>query len=177
MFSIIGVFWKFRIILFSKVALMSKKILKRRRFPVNTAKFLRTAFSIEHLRWLLLIPPFCSAPKDIVEYPRFLRDHRNIFINIAEKLKTFRSQVAFHYKYYIAFGTSCKAEMWGNCRHSAYNECWEKALICEYFLQNFCCLWNLSLKQLSVWVWYEIMTGPNKYLESWTTAPKFNKSY
>ena len=67
--SIIGVFWKFRIILFSKVALMSKKILKRRRFPVNTAKFLRTAFSIEHLRWLLLIPPFCSAPKDIAEYP------------------------------------------------------------------------------------------------------------
>ena len=31
-----------------------KKGLQRRCFPVNIAKFLKTAFSIEHLRWLLL---------------------------------------------------------------------------------------------------------------------------
>ena len=45
--------------LFNKVAglLTSnfiKKWLKRRCFPVNVANFLRTAFFIEHLRWLLL---------------------------------------------------------------------------------------------------------------------------
>ena len=31
-----------------------KKRLRHRRLPVNIAKFLRTAFSMEHLRWLLL---------------------------------------------------------------------------------------------------------------------------
>ena len=31
-----------------------KKRLQHRCFPVNIAKFLRTAFFIEHLRWLLI---------------------------------------------------------------------------------------------------------------------------
>ena len=45
--------------LFKKVTgLEARKSIKRRLqyrcFPVNIAKFLRTAFSIEHLWWLLL---------------------------------------------------------------------------------------------------------------------------
>ena len=45
--------------LFKKVGgLEARKSIKRRlikrRFPVNIAKFLRTAFSTEHLWWLLL---------------------------------------------------------------------------------------------------------------------------
>ena len=39
---------------FNKVATLLKKRLCHRCFPVNFAKFLRTAFCIEHLRWLLL---------------------------------------------------------------------------------------------------------------------------
>ena len=45
--------------LFNKVAGIqacnsAKKKLQHRCFPVNIAKFLRTAFFTEHLRWLLL---------------------------------------------------------------------------------------------------------------------------
>ena len=47
--------------LFNKVADLQackfiKKRLQLRCFPLNIAKFLRTAFLIEHLRWLLLDP-------------------------------------------------------------------------------------------------------------------------
>ena len=35
-------------------ATLLKKRLWQRRFPVNFAKFLRTPFLTEHLRWLLL---------------------------------------------------------------------------------------------------------------------------
>ena len=44
----IYLYWSFFLINFIK------KRLQRRCFPVNTAKFLRTAFFIEHLQWLLL---------------------------------------------------------------------------------------------------------------------------
>ena len=36
---------------------LSKKRLRYRCFPVDFAKFLRTPFLIEHLRWLLLNLP------------------------------------------------------------------------------------------------------------------------
>ena len=36
---------------------LSKKSLRHRCFPVNFAKFLRTSFFIEHIRWLLLFWP------------------------------------------------------------------------------------------------------------------------
>ena len=39
-------------------ATLLKKSLWQRCFPVNFAKFLRTPFFIEHLRWLLLLWPF-----------------------------------------------------------------------------------------------------------------------
>ena len=42
-------------ILFNRPATLLKKRLWHRCFPVNFAKFLRTSFSIEHLRWLLLL--------------------------------------------------------------------------------------------------------------------------
>ena len=50
--------------LFNKVPVLQacnfiKKRLQQSCFPVNIAKFLRTLFFIEHLRWLLL--PFTSA--------------------------------------------------------------------------------------------------------------------
>ena len=38
-----------------RAATLLKKRLWRRCFPVNFVKFLRTAFFIEHLRWLLLL--------------------------------------------------------------------------------------------------------------------------
>ena len=37
-----------------KVCNFIKKRLQHRRFPVNIARFSRTAFFTEHLRWLLL---------------------------------------------------------------------------------------------------------------------------
>ena len=37
-----------------KVCNLIKKRLQHRCFPVNIVKFLRTPFSTEHLRWLLL---------------------------------------------------------------------------------------------------------------------------
>ena len=51
--------------LFNKVAGLQtcnfiKKWLQHRCFPVNVANFIRTAFSIEHLRWLLLCLIFFS---------------------------------------------------------------------------------------------------------------------
>ena len=48
-----------RSLFFNKVApSLFKKRLQHRFFPVNTAKFLRTAFFIEHLWWLLsTFPP------------------------------------------------------------------------------------------------------------------------
>ena len=41
-----------------KLQALLKKRLWRRCFPVDFAKFLRTPFLIEHLRWLLLTPEF-----------------------------------------------------------------------------------------------------------------------
>ena len=44
-------------------ATLLKKRLWHRCFPVNFAKFLRTPFLVEHLRWLLLIIPMRKASK------------------------------------------------------------------------------------------------------------------
>ena len=64
--SVLGNFTKFtgkhlcQILFFNKVAglspaILSKKRLWHRCFPVNFAKFLRASFFIEHLWWLLLV--------------------------------------------------------------------------------------------------------------------------
>ena len=50
-------FWS--LLLISKVVTLQvwnfiNEVLQRRCFPVNMVKFLRTAFFLEHLRWLLL---------------------------------------------------------------------------------------------------------------------------
>ena len=42
------------------------KSLWHKCFPVNFAKFLRTTFFTEHLRWLLLFPPIYIEPPDKV---------------------------------------------------------------------------------------------------------------
>ena len=48
-----------------KPATLLKKILWLRCFPVDFAKFLRTPFFIEHLRWLLLNIPFMQHAMNI----------------------------------------------------------------------------------------------------------------
>ena len=43
-----------RSLFFNKVVFLFKKRLRRRCFPLNFTKFLKTSFCIEHLWWLLL---------------------------------------------------------------------------------------------------------------------------
>ena len=50
-------------------ATLLKKRLWRRCFPVNFAKFLRTLFLIEHLRWLLLTLEFLKIVLRVVLTP------------------------------------------------------------------------------------------------------------
>ena len=56
-----------------------KKTLQRRCFPANIVKFLRTAFFIEHLRWLLLEVLYPKAvTKHFANFTRTYR-HRSLF--------------------------------------------------------------------------------------------------
>ena len=54
-------------------SLFIKKRPQRRYFPVNIAKFLRTAFFIEHLQWLLL-----NIDTNRLRFHRFLYDFEKV---------------------------------------------------------------------------------------------------
>ena len=71
-----------------KICNFIKKRLRHSCFPVNVANFIRTAFSIEHLRWLLL----CLLEweeSESVEQRRFFKWKKKMK-TFHKKMKTFR---------------------------------------------------------------------------------------
>ena len=85
---------------FNKVAGLSpatllKKSLWHRCFPVNFAKFLRTHFFTEHLRWLLL-------NELSVGLGRWWFHFRDMFLVVARKLKIWMNHVLILFVYLFA---------------------------------------------------------------------------
>ena len=89
---------------FNKVATLLKIRLQQRCFTVNFAKFLWTPFSIEHLRWLLLVFFFFSIllPRPIDFFVK------NSLKTSAPYAREQRTRFRFYFFQYISFGLSRK---------------------------------------------------------------------
>ena len=69
--------------LFNKVAGLREKRLQQRCISVNIAKFLRTAFLIEHVSWLLMSGEYisenlaCDLPVPFIGFHESIRHNRS----------------------------------------------------------------------------------------------------
>ena len=77
-----------------------KKLLQHSYFPVNVANFLKTAFSVEHLRWLLL----CLLEREEEERGKRGAKERKIF-----QMKEENENISFNF--YLQVLLLVKTEM------------------------------------------------------------------